>query len=71
LGGPTRGCAADGCMQGLASCVPLRGILHLLTALPCSRHTPTHSRIVYLPGLEEEDLNVDDIICDGHMALQQ
>jgi len=27
------------------------------------------NRIVYLPGLEEEDLNVDDIIRDGHMML--
>jgi hypothetical protein len=26
-------------------------------------------RIVYLPGLEEEDLNLDDIIRDGHMML--
>lgn len=28
-------------------------------------------RIVYLPGLEEEDLDMDDIIRDGHMMLQQ
>lgn len=26
-------------------------------------------RIVYLPGLEEEDLSLDDIIRDGHMML--
>jgi hypothetical protein len=24
---------------------------------------------VYLPGLEEEDLNLNDIIRDGHMML--
>lgn len=31
---------------------------------------PTRTaKIVYLPGLEEEDLNVDDIIRDGHMML--
>lgn len=28
-------------------------------------------RILYLPGLEEEDLDLDDIIRDGHMMLQQ
>lgn len=27
------------------------------------------AKIVYLPGLEEEDLNLDDIIRDGHMML--
>ena len=34
------------------------------------RHSLPH-RIVYLPGLEEEDLDMDDIIRDGHMMLQQ
>eukprot|EP00775_Hariotina_reticulata_P004224 gene4224-4473_t len=29
------------------------------------------AKIVYLPGLEEEDLDMDDIIRDGHMMLQQ
>jgi hypothetical protein len=27
-------------------------------------------RIVYLPGLEQEDLDLDEIIRDGHMMLQ-
>eukprot|EP00879_Flechtneria_rotunda_P021551 GHRR01022714.1.p1 GENE.GHRR01022714.1~~GHRR01022714.1.p1 ORF type:complete len:163 (+),score=44.22 GHRR01022714.1:424-912(+) len=27
------------------------------------------AKIVYLPGLEEEDLEMDDIIRDGHMML--
>uniref|UniRef100_A0A383WNT0 Alfin N-terminal domain-containing protein n=1 Tax=Tetradesmus obliquus TaxID=3088 RepID=A0A383WNT0_TETOB len=29
------------------------------------------AKILYLPGLEEEDLDLDDIIRDGHMMLQQ
>jgi hypothetical protein len=33
--------------------------------------TPCAScRIVYLPGLEEEDVNVDEIIRDGQIMLQ-
>lgn len=39
------------------------GIVLLLT--PCAS-----CRIVYLPGLEEEDVNVDEIIRDGQIMLQ-
>jgi hypothetical protein len=46
-------------------------ICHFVTMLLKCYFFTAACRILYLPGLEEEDLDLDDIIRDGHMMLQQ